>query len=60
VNGKEYHSDIIQYEINHNDRILISLGNMESITKQLEYLESLEIFDIPNKTPQSSVGEFII
>lgn len=60
VNGKEYPSDIIQYEINHNDRILISLGNMESIPKQLKYLESLEIFDIPNKNPQSSVGEFII
>lgn len=60
VNGKEYHSDITRYEIHHNDRILISLGNMESIPKQLEHLESLEIFDIPNKTPQPSVEEFTI
>lgn len=60
VNGKEYNSDITQYEINNNDRILISLGNMDSIPKQLKHLESLEIFDIPNKTPPSSVKEFTV
>ena len=54
VNGEKYHSEISQYVLEHNDRILISFGDPESISKHLEYLESLEIFDIPKKTPQSS------
>jgi len=49
LNGEKYNSDISQYEINHNDRILISLGE-QSILKHLAYLESLEIFDIPKKS----------
>ena len=46
VNGKSY-SDINLYEIRHNDRILISFGDPELISEQLEYLERLEIHDIP-------------
>ena len=54
VNGEKYHSDISQYVLEHNDRILISFGDTESIPKYLAYLESLEIFDIPKETPQFS------
>jgi hypothetical protein len=46
VNGKPI-SDINLYEIRHNDRILISFGDSELISEQLEYLEGLEIHDIP-------------
>ncbi len=46
VNGKSI-SNINLYEIRHNDRILISFGDSELISKQLEYLEGLEIHDIP-------------
>ena len=49
LNGEKYHSDISQYEINHNDRILIS-SDEQSILKHLADLESLEIFDIPKKS----------
>jgi hypothetical protein len=54
VNGEEFHSDVSQYVFKHNDRILISYGDKKSISKQLTYLESLQIFDIPKKTPQYS------
>ena len=40
-------SKINLYEISHNDRILISFGGKDLISKQLEYLEGLEIQDIP-------------
>jgi len=60
VNGEKYYSDISQYVLKHNDRILVSLGNEESISKHLAYLESLKIFDIPKKTPQYSGNEIII
>jgi len=46
VNGKT-HSNINLYEIRHNDRILISIGDSELISEQLEYLEGLDIHDIP-------------
>jgi len=49
LNGEKYHSDISQYEINHNDRILIS-SDEQSILKHLVDLKSLEIFDIPKKS----------
>lgn len=52
VNGKQFTSDITQYVFHHNDRILISLGSEESISKHLKHLESLEIFDIPNRVPE--------
>jgi len=54
VNGEEYHSNISQYVLSHNDRILVSFGDEESISKHLKYLESLEIHDVPKKTPQYS------
>jgi len=59
VNEEEY-SNISQYVLEHNDRILISFGDAESISKHLRYLESLKILDIPKKTPQYSGNEFII
>jgi len=48
INGK-YYSDISSYEIMHNDRILISLGESDEISEQLQYLETLEIHDIPKQ-----------
>ena len=54
VNGEKYHSNISQYVLSHNDRILVSFGDGESISKHLKYLESLEIHDVPKKTPQYS------
>jgi hypothetical protein len=60
VNGKEYYSDISQYVLEHNDRILISFGDAESISKHLSYLESLEIFDIPKKTPKFSGNDILV
>ena len=46
VNGKPY-SNINLYEIKHNDRILISFGDSELVSEELEYLEGLEIHDVP-------------
>ena len=60
VNGEQYHSDISQYILKHNDRILVSFGDEKSILKQLAYLDSLRIFDIPKKTPQYSGDGIII
>ena len=48
INGKPY-SSIVRYEIKHNDRILISLGNPESVPEQQRLLESLEIHDVPKR-----------
>ena len=58
VNGKQI-SDITEYEVKHNDRILISFGNSESIEKELKYLNSLQIYDIPKKsklTPSKDIS----
>ena len=60
VNGEEYHSDISQYMIEQNDRILISFGETESIPKQLAYLDSLRIFDVPKETPQYSGNDITV
>jgi len=46
VNGIS-HSNINLYKIKHNDRILISFGDVKLVSKQHEYLEGLEIHDIP-------------
>ena len=54
VNGEEYYSDISQYILEHNDRILVSFGDGESISEHLTYLESLRILDIPKKTLPAS------
>jgi len=48
VNGKPF-SSIIRYEAKHDDRILISLGDPESVSEQQRLLESLEIHDVPKK-----------
>ena len=53
LNGERYYSDILQYEIKHNDRILISFGETEN-SKYLKYLESLKIFDVPKKPSVSN------
>lgn len=53
VNGKEYNSDISQYVLKHNDRIMITIGEEKLILKQIKYLESIEIFDTPKKIPQN-------
>jgi len=60
VNGEKYDSDISQYVLEHNDRILVSFGGAESISKRLAYLESLKIFDIPKKTPQYSGSDITV
>ncbi|MDA1346633.1 MAG: hypothetical protein O3C48_05390 [Crenarchaeota archaeon] len=49
LNGEKYYSDILQYEIKHNDRILISFGE-QSVVEYLRYLESLKIFEVPKKS----------
>lgn len=56
VNGVEF-TDISEYEISHNDRILISYGNSASIPAKLAFLDSLQIPEPPKKTPQSSGNE---
>jgi hypothetical protein len=60
LNGERYTSDISQYVIEHNDRIMVSFGDTKSISKHLAYLESLDIFDIPKKTPQYSENEIFV
>ena len=60
LNGEKYYSDISQYVIKHNDRILISYGDKEHLSSQLNYLESLEIYDIPKKAPKYSENEIFV
>ena len=48
INGKPV-SNANLYEVRHNDRILISLGDAELISEQQEQLESFEIHDVPKK-----------
>jgi hypothetical protein len=54
VNGEEFHSDISQYIFDHNDKIMISLGDIKSISKHITYVESLQIPNIPKKTTQNT------
>ena len=60
VNGEKYYSDISQYVIKHNDRILISYGDTEHLSNQLNYVDSLKIYDVPKKTPKSSDNEIFV
>ena len=60
LNGEKYPADISQYVIEHGDRILISYGDTKSIPKYLAYLESLEISDVPKKTPRYSENEIFV
>ncbi|MHA7734131.1 hypothetical protein [Nitrosopumilus sp. S6] len=59
VNGERFLSDISQYEIQHNDRILITLDE-KSISKHLKYLDSFEIFDVPKKPLVNSEKDILI
>ena len=59
VNGKEFLSDISQYEIQHNDRILITLDE-KSISKHLKYLDSFKIFEVPKKPLVNSDKDILI
>lgn len=59
VNGDEFPSDISQYEIQHGDRILITLDE-ESVSKHLKYLDSFKIFDVPKKPSISSGKDIFI
>ena len=52
VNGVPYTSNISNYVISHDDRILISYGDKKNLKQQMAYLESLEIFDVPKKIPK--------
>jgi len=58
INGEEYYSDILQYEIKHNDRILISFEE-QPVVEHLRYLESLEIFDVPKKSGYTGNDIFV-
>lgn len=60
VNGEKYLSDISKYVPEHDDRIMVYFGDDKSISKHLEYLESLEIFDVPKKNPPYSKNEILI
>ena len=60
VNGEKYATDISQYVIEHDDRIMIHFGDTKPIPKYLAYLESLDIFDIPKKTPQYYENEIFV
>ena len=52
VNEKPY-PDIAGYILKHNDKILISLGDSNNfIQKNLDKLESLQIYDIPKPVPK--------
>ncbi|MCH9658882.1 hypothetical protein K0U27_09400 [archaeon] len=59
VNGKP-HSSIVRYEINHNDRILISIGDPESVPEQMKRLESFEIHDLPKRNQAISDREIFV
>jgi hypothetical protein len=60
LNGQRYNSNISEYEIKHNDRILIVIGHDESIPKYMAYLESFKIPDVPKRTPQFSGDDIMI
>ena len=58
INGEEYYSDILQYEIKHNDRILITFGE-QLVVEYLRYLESLKIFEVPKKSDNTENEIFV-
>lgn len=60
LNGEIYALDILQYKIKHGDKILISFSDSKSISKSLKYLESLEIYDTPKKTPQNYENDITV
>lgn len=60
INGEKYDSDISEYEIMHDDRILIAIGHNESIPKYLAYLDAFKIPDVPKKKPNFSEKDVLI
>ncbi len=50
INGNQV-SDVSSYEIKHNDRILVSLGDSKYVKDQMMYLDTLKIYDVPQKNP---------
>ena len=59
VNGEPI-SNVNLYEIVHNDRILISLGDAAAISEQLRHVKSLEIHDVPERNPVISNGDIFV
>ncbi|NND87290.1 MAG: hypothetical protein HKM23_08240 [Nitrosopumilus sp.] len=59
INGK-YYTEISSYEIKHNDRILVSFGDLKEIPEQLQYLESLEIYDVPERNKLVPGKDFLV
>ncbi len=59
LNGEKFLSDISQYEVQHNDRILITLDE-KSISKHLKYLDSFEISEVPKKPLVNSGKDILI
>ncbi len=62
INGRLYNSNISEYVFGHEDRILVSFGTGSEniIQKQLKYLDSLQIYDIPDEdgerqSPQTGI-----
>ena len=60
VNGEKYSLDISQYVIKDRDRILVSSGDENAISKHLAHLESLRFFDVPKKSPQHSGSDITV
>ncbi len=54
VNDIPYNSSIAEYVLDHEDRILISYGedSEKIIDEQIDYLNSLKIYDIPEEREQ--------
>ena len=59
LNGEKFLSNISQYEIQHDDRILITLDE-KSISKHQKYLDSFKIFDVPKKPLVNSGKDILI
>lgn len=59
VNGQRV-AVITEYEISHNDRILISFGDPNSVPAQIKYLESLQIYDMPKKSLPNSENDIFV
>lgn len=59
LNGEKFPSNISEYEIQHDDRILITLDET-SISKHLKYLDSFKIFEVPKKPLVNSDKDILI
>ena len=59
INGDEV-GGISEYEIMHEDRILVFYGDSRLLDEQLAYLDSLEIYDIPKRDKVNQDKEIFI